>query len=111
LIFRAPGLRYVLRYIANLVGGQGEIQQVPFIQTNPYPIFENSVIVAFVLGVLFALSIYPWLKNKLQELKNLSNNWYWIITITGGIFLINLLVLSIGVIIHSGPLPGVYEKF
>lgn len=111
MIFRAPGLRYVLRYIANLVGAQSEIQQVPFIQTNPYPIFENSVIVAFVLGGLFVLSIYPWLKSKLEELKNQNHNWYWIVTITGGIFLIILFGRSISMIIHSGPLPGVYEKF
>ena len=111
LIFRAPGLTFVLQYVTNLIGLQGEIQHIPFSQTNPYPIFENSVFIAAFIGILFSLPVYPWLKSKLDKRMSQSKKWYWTIKIVGSMFLILLLVYSIGMIVYSGTLPGVYDQF
>lgn len=111
LIFRAPGMSFVMRYVANLIGLQGEIQQIPFSQTNPYPIFENSVYIAASIGILFSLPLYPWLKSKVNTRMNQSKRWYWTMRIVTSVFLILLLVFSIGMIVYSGPLPGVYDRF
>lgn len=111
LIFRAPGLNFVYKYVKNLVGLQGEVMQIPFSQTNPYPIFENSVIIAAFIGILFSLPVYPWLKNKLETKMSQSNMWYWAVNVISIVLLILLLVYCIGMIVYSGPLPGVYDKF
>lgn len=111
LIFRAPGLKFVMQYVTNLVGLQGEISQIPFSQTNPYPIFETSVFIAAFIGILFSLPVYPWLKNRIDKRMSQSKKWYWTIKIAGSLLLILLFVFCIGMIVYSGPLPGVYDKF
>jgi len=111
LIFRAPGLKFVMQYMMNLIGLQGEISQIPFSQTNPYPIFENSVFIAAIAGILFSLPIYPWLRERIDKRINPSKKWYWTIKIVGNLLLILLFVFCIGMIVYSGPLPGVYDKF
>lgn len=111
LIFRAPNFSFVLRYVTNLIGVQGEIQQIPFSQTGPYPIFENSLFLATVVGIGLSLPIYPWINEKLLQMKNRNWRWYLGITFLTNFCLIIILIISMGMIIYSGPLPGVYEMF
>ena len=111
LIFRAPNLNFVSRYMANLFGAQGDILQIPFSQTNPYPIFENSLILATIVAIILSLPVYPWVSEKVNQLKQKGTNWYWFITITIALCLMFLFILSVGMIVYSGPLPGVYDKF
>lgn len=111
LIFRAPGLKFVMQYVTNLIGLQGEISQIPFSQTNPYPIFETSVFIAAIAGILFSLPVYPWLNSRIDKRMSQSKKWYWTIKIAGSLLLILLFMFCIGMIVYSGPLPGVYDKF
>ncbi len=111
LIFRAPNLSFVSGYVLNLIGAQGEIQQIPFSQTNPYPIFENSLILATIVAIILSLPVYPWVSEKVNQLKHKGTKWYWFITITIVLCLMFLFIFSVGMIVYSGPLPGVYDKF
>jgi alginate O-acetyltransferase complex protein AlgI len=111
LVFRAPDLDFVYRYLRNLIGLQGEIQVLPFSQTKPYPIFENSVFIAALFGILFAIPVYPWLKGKIKDFVLKHQKWYWVAVLADSLLLLLLLIFCIGMIVYNGPLPGVYDKF
>lgn len=111
LVFRASDLDFVYRYLRNLIGLQGEIQILPFSQTKPYPIFENSVFIAALFGILFAIPFYPWLKGKIKDFVQEHQKWYWVVVIADSLLLLLLLIFCIGMIVYNGPLPGVYDKF
>ena len=99
------------RYLRNLIGLQGEIQILPFSQTKPYPIFENSVFIAALFGILFAIPVYPWLKGKIKDFVLKHQKWYWVAVLADSLLLLLLLIFCIGMIVYNGPLPGVYDKF
>jgi len=111
LVFRAPGLGFVYRYLRNLLGLQGEIPVHPFSETKPYPIFENSVFIAALVGILFAMPVYPWLKEKIKGFVQEHQKWYWVALIADSLLLLLLLILCVGMIVYNAPLPGVYDKF
>jgi len=100
-----------MQYATNLVELQGEISQIPIPQTNSSTIFETSVFIAAFAGILFSLPVYPWLKNRIDKRMSQRKKWYWTIKIAGSLLLILLFVFRIGMIVYSGPLLGVYDKF
>lgn len=107
VLFRSPGLRFALDFYKALFGLQDEITRLPFTQTNPFPVAENSVILAFIIGIILAVPIIPWVKSRIGLDKG-EPLWFTIIRDLG---LALLLIYCLGLITASGPMPGIYGGF
>jgi alginate O-acetyltransferase complex protein AlgI len=59
VFFRSPTPAFAVQLLARLAGSQQGIQTLPFSMTQPLPIIENSVWLAFALGVLFSVPVIP----------------------------------------------------
>lgn len=107
VLFRAPGLNFAFKFYKALFGLQGKVIPLPYSQTIPFPIAENSVILAFGLGVILAVPVIPWIRTRLCLEKSVS---LWI-TILQDVGLGLLLVYCLGLIAATGPMPGIYGQF
>ena len=107
VLFRSPGMTFAANYYKALFGLQGEVIPLPFSQTIPFPVAENSVIIAYVAGILFAFPLIPWLKSHINSEKISPLG----IRILRDIGLGLILIYCLGLIAASGPMPGIYGQF
>ena len=107
VLFRSTSLQFALAYYKALFGLQGQVTPLPFSQTIPFPVAENSVKLAFIFGIAFALPVIPWLKSRFSGDK-IPLLWA---TVAKDIGLLLLLVYCLGLIAAGGPMPGIYGQF
>jgi alginate O-acetyltransferase complex protein AlgI len=68
VFFRSASPAFAIQMLARLAGSQQGIQVLPFSQTQPLPIIENSVWLALALGILFSVPFAPGLKAAWKRL-------------------------------------------
>jgi alginate O-acetyltransferase complex protein AlgI len=69
VFFASPNVPFALAFFARLAGSaQGE-KLLPFAQTKPLPIIENSVWLALALGILFSVPLVPAFQAQWQRFK------------------------------------------
>lgn len=107
ILFRSTSLHFALSFYKALFGLQGAVNPLPFSKTIPFPVAENSVKLAYIIGFALALPLIPWLKSKICEGK-VQPMWTRILQDLG---LLLVLVYCLGLIAASGPMPGIYGQF
>lgn len=107
VLFRSSSLHFALAFYKALFGLQGQVTPLPFSQTIPFPIAENSIKLAYLAGILFAVPFIPWLRSRIK-LAKVPSVWT---TILRDIGLLLVLVYCLGLIAASGPMPGIYGQF
>ena len=111
IFFRSPNPTFAWNFIKALVGAQGPVDSIPVSQTWPYPILDNSTIIALILGIVFSLPIVPWLKGKLNSAIITKPKLQGFAVVLGDILIVVLFVLSLSFIANRGFTPGIYDKF
>ena len=107
VLFRSTSLHFALAFYKALFGLQGEVIPLAFSKTIPFPVAENSVKLAYLAGILFAVPFIPWLRSRIK-LSMIPSVWT---TIAKDIGLLLVLVYCLGLIAASGPMPGIYGQF
>jgi len=107
VLFRSPGISFAINFYKSLFGLQGELTLLPFSQTIPFPVIENSVKIAFILGAILAVPLIPWIKSQFG-LDKVEPSWF---TVVRDLCLVVLLIYCLGLITSNGPMPGIYGAF
>jgi len=107
VLFRSPSMGFAMNYYRALFGLQGETTPLPFSQTIPFPIVENSVLIAYIAGIFFAVPFIPWIKSRSKS-KKVTPLFMRILRDIG---LVLILIYCLGLIAASGPMPGIYGQF
>ncbi|HSN94179.1 MAG TPA: MBOAT family O-acyltransferase [Anaerolineaceae bacterium] len=107
VLFRAPDMTFASNFYKALFGLQGTVSPLPFSQTVPFPVVENSVKIAYVVGIFFAIPFISWLQFRFQSGKVLPLG----VRILFDIGLALILIYCLGLIAASGPMPGIYGQF
>ena len=112
VFFRSATLAYALEFFARLAGSRTGITQLPFSVTQPLPIIDHSVWLAFALGILFSLPILPWFRKGWDRLMEKSVGWRVAGRVGADLLLVALLVLSVAALVsRSTVITSVYQKF
>jgi alginate O-acetyltransferase complex protein AlgI len=111
VFFRSPTFLFAAKFVARLVGVQRGVKLLPFSETYPLPIIENSVWLALALGILFSMPIYPLLKKNWEKVST-----YWPVLrgaalVSKDLLLLCLLVFSVAATVSSTYVASIYGGF
>jgi alginate O-acetyltransferase complex protein AlgI len=111
VFFRSPNLRFALLFFKRLfiVGQNG--QTYPFSMTQPLPIINNSVWVAFIVGIVCLLPIKEWRPIQALQSKLAGTKWNWMVSPLIDFGYIVLLVTSLCMLAVQTFVPSIYGKF
>jgi len=111
IFFRSPSLTYAFLFVKRLFGAGGALQPVPFSLSQPLPFIENSVVMAFGFGLLFAFPIIPAIQNLFRKIWGEA----WLIRFANqflvDIVLLVLFLACMFVVIGAAYKPGIYGGF
>lgn len=111
LVFRSASLSQALALLKRLMGAGGPVVALAFTETSPLPFIEPSFLLALILGLVFSMPVYPWLVRQLGRFRELHPRLEIVLLGTGDVFLLALLILSVGMMTSSRFLPGIYDSF
>lgn len=111
VFFRSATPQYAFQFLARLFGSQNGVQALPFSQTQPLPIIENSVWLALVLGVLFSLPLIPTLRKRWEGLTTARPVLSGAAGTLYDVSLLLLLVTSVAATISYGLVATIYGGF
>ena len=112
VFFRSATLAYAFEFFARLAGSRTGITQLPFSVTQPLPIIEHSVWLAFALGILFSMPIMPWFRKVWDRLLDKGVGWRVVGRVGADLLLVALLVLSVAALLSRATvITSVYQKF
>jgi alginate O-acetyltransferase complex protein AlgI len=111
VMFRSPKVSYALLFYSKLFASDHYVNLYPYSVTQPLPIINNSVWIAFVVGIVCLLPIREWkyfqrVKPKFMFIKG---NWIYIWCINLGY--IFMLVFSLSMMATQTFVPSIYGKF
>ena len=112
VFFRSATLPYAFEFLARLMGSNKGVTQLPFSVTQPLPIIDHSVWLAFALGILFSMPIMPWFHKIWSRLLEKGVGWRVAGRVVSDLVLIALLVLSVAALLSRATvITSVYQKF
>ncbi len=111
VFFRSATPAYAVHFLARLAGSQQGVQTLPFSQTQPLPIIENSVWLAFALGILFSMPLVPALRGSFQRLQERFAIMKWPAVVSYDLFLLVLLVASVAATVSANLVASIYGGF
>jgi alginate O-acetyltransferase complex protein AlgI len=110
IIFRSNSLSYCFAYIKRLLGlGEDYIVQ-PFTSTEPLPIIENTVWIALIVGIIFAIQLIHNIVNKWM-VKIKRESCKSVLLIVKDLLLVSLLILSFASIASTQIVGDIYAGF
>jgi alginate O-acetyltransferase complex protein AlgI len=111
VFFRSPTLAYAGQFFARLAGVQQGVTTLPFSQTQPLPIIENSVWLAFALGILFSVPLIPSLRGSFQQFQKRFPVVKWPIVVSYDLILLVLLIASVSATVSANLVASIYGGF
>jgi alginate O-acetyltransferase complex protein AlgI len=111
LFFRSPNLHYALHFLLRLAGDKRGLSPLVFQVTNPLPIIDTSVILAFIFGVIFCIPIRQWIGSVLGRLVKAGSLMKLPLQIFYDLILLVLFVISVAALVSSRFAPGIYGTF
>ncbi len=110
VFFRSNSLSFGIKFIARLLGMDGEITPQPYALTRPLPIIDHTVWIAMVVGILFSFPFIPSLIKKLMS--NTQKSVLATYGTTGyDLILLFLLMLSLASIVSTNTVGNIYGGF
>jgi alginate O-acetyltransferase complex protein AlgI len=111
VFFRSPDIRFALRYLLRLAGDTRGLSPLVFQVTNPLPIIDPTVILAFVLGILFCIPTRQWIEQMIHRWVKDDTVMRLPLQIIYDISLFLLFSTSVAALVSSSFTPGIYGKF
>lgn len=111
VFFRSPDLHFAIRYLLRLAGDTRGLSPLIFQTTNPLPIIDPSVILAFILGIVFCFPVGRWIEQIVNRMIKDSPLLKLPVQIVYDITLFIVFALSVAALVSSGFAPGIYGKF
>jgi alginate O-acetyltransferase complex protein AlgI len=111
VFFRSADFHYALRFLLRLAGDTRGLSPLVFQVTNPLPIIDPSVVLAFILGIIFCIPVGEWIGSSLggrvkgESLSRLH------IQIFYDVALLALFALSVGAMVSGSFAPGIYGSY
>ncbi|MFE1242937.1 MBOAT family O-acyltransferase [Fictibacillus sp. NPDC058756] len=104
VFFRADSFGYSYKYIQTLFGFNG-IQAID----NSTLLYLNDYGYVFVLGILFSMPVFDWLKSTFYREDNFMGRWA--VPIVSPVFYMGLLLLVTMFLVNSTYNPFIYFRF
>jgi hypothetical protein len=111
VFFRSPDIHFALRYILRLAGDTRGLSPLVFQVTNPLPIIDPSVILAFILGIVFCIPFGEWIEQMVHRLVMKDSVMRFPLQIIYDVTLFLLFATSVAALVSSSFAPGIYGKF
>jgi hypothetical protein len=111
VFFRSPDIHFAIRYLLRLAGDTRGLSPLIFQVTNPLPIIDPSVILAFILGIIFCFPVGRWIEKTINRFVKDGSFWKLPIQIIYDLSLFIIFALSVAALVSSGFAPGIYGKF
>lgn len=110
VLFRSDTLGFALTFFRRLAGDTGGLTPMRFIETNPLPFVDPSVVLALALGVVFV--ILPAFREGRQAQAGPADGWRpLLLRAAGDAALIGLFVLGLASSLSQSFLPNIYASF
>jgi alginate O-acetyltransferase complex protein AlgI len=111
VFFRSPGIYFALRFLLRLAGDVRGLSPLIFQATNPLPIIDSTVILAFIFGLIFCFPIGQQIEKMINNFVRDDFGIKLPFQIVYDIFLFLLFLISVAALISSSFAPGLYGKF
>jgi alginate O-acetyltransferase complex protein AlgI len=111
VLFRSPSLQFALRFFRRLFIVSQDVQIYPYSMTLPLPIINNSVWVAFIIGIVCLLPIREWRPVQALQSKLAGTRWNWMVSPLIDFGYIILLITSLCMLAVQTFVPSIYGKF
>ena len=111
VFFRSPDIHFALRYLLRLAGDTRGLSPLVFQTTNPLPVIDPSVILAFLLGTVFCLPVGQWVGKTINPFVKDNFKIKFSLQVIYDILLFLLFVISVAALVSSSYAPGIYDKF
>ncbi len=111
VFFRSPDIHYAVRFLLRLAGDTRGLSPLIFQVTNPLPIIDPSVILAFILGIIFCIPIGHWIEQMINRVVKADSLIRLPLQVTYDITLFIIFILSVAALVSSTFAPGIYGKF
>jgi alginate O-acetyltransferase complex protein AlgI len=111
VLFRSPSLQFAFRFFKRLFIASQDMQIYPYSMTQPLPILNNSVWVAFIVGIVCLLPIKECRPIQALQSKLAGTKWKWRVSPLIDFGYIFLLVTSLCMLAVQTFVPSIYGKF
>lgn len=111
VFFRSPNLTYAFQLLGRMVGSTRGMVPVPFSQSMPLPLVENSVWAALAAGVLLSMPVFPALQRGWQRFNERHPRWQWPARAGVDLLLLGLLFLSFASVVGNIYVASIYGNF
>jgi alginate O-acetyltransferase complex protein AlgI len=111
MFFRSPDIHFALRFLLRLAGDTRGLSPLIFQETNPLPIIDPSVILAFIFGIVFCFPVGQWIENMINRSVKDNSFIKLPLQIIYDITLFIIFALSVAALVSSSFAPGIYGNF
>jgi alginate O-acetyltransferase complex protein AlgI len=111
VFFRSPNIHFAIRYLLRLAGDTRGLSPLIFQVTNPLPIIDPTVILAFIFGIVFCIPVVRWIEQMIPRLVQDDSVMRLPLQIIYDISLFLLFATSVAALVSSTFAPGIYGKF
>lgn len=111
VFFRSPNIHFALRFLQRLAGDTRGLAPLRFQVTNPLPIIDPTVILAFVLGTVFSLPVGHWIELLLNRLVKDNLTIKLPLQIIYDLSLFLIFATSVAALVSSTFAPGIYGRY
>jgi alginate O-acetyltransferase complex protein AlgI len=111
VFFRSPNIQFALRFLLRLGGDTRGLSPLIFQVTDPLPIIDPSVILAFIFGILLCFPIGKWVEQMVARFVKDDSKLRLPLQIIYDIALFMIFALSVAALVSSSFAPGIYGKF
>jgi len=111
VFFRSPNIYFALRFLLRLAGDTKGLSPLIFQMTSPLPIIDPTIILAFILGIVFCFPVGQWIEQIVNRLAKDASLIKLPFQIIYDISLLLLFTTSVAALISSSFAPGIYGKF
>jgi alginate O-acetyltransferase complex protein AlgI len=111
VFFRSPDIHFAIQFLQRLAGDTRGVSPLIFQANNPLPIIDPTVILAFILGIVFCLPLGQWVEQTINLFVKDDFNIKLPLQILYDISLFLIFATSIAALVSSTFAPGIYGKY
>ena len=111
VFFRSPDIHFAFRFLLRLAGDTRGLSPLIFQVTNPLPIIDPTVILAFVIGIVFCVPFGQLIEPMIRRMAKDASVINLALQITYDISLFLLFLISVAALVSSGFAPGIYGQY
>lgn len=111
VFFRSNSLEFALGFFRRLLGWTVGLSPLPFSQTSPLPFLDPSMILAFVIGVIFSMPPPSSLAGWWRKTVTARPQTFLASQLCADLFLVAFFALGLASILGQTFLPNIYASF